>query len=117
MDKLSETKTPKKRRRHSNDFKAQVLAEINQPGTSIAAVAQRHGLNANLIHKWHRSPALSRKLLRTPPSFVEVKAPAQRSESSASIVLELPCQGTTIKIHWPVGHAMAMVDWLKAMRA
>jgi transposase len=115
MDQINESKTPIKRRRHSATFKAQVLAEINQPGVSIAAVAQRHGLNANLIHKWRKSSALMRKLPEALPSFIEVKAAAPLSDASDPIVLELPCQGTTIKIHWPVCHTTALANWLKVM--
>ena len=41
-----------KRRVHSPEFKARVLAECATPGVSVAAVAARHGLNANVVHKW-----------------------------------------------------------------
>lgn len=49
------------RRRHSAGLRAQVLAECEAPGASVAAVAQSHGLNANLVHKWRRQadPATS----------------------------------------------------------
>lgn len=43
------------RRRHSAEHKAQVLAECDAAGASIAAVAQSHGLNTNLVHKWRRA--------------------------------------------------------------
>ena len=43
------------RRRHGGELKAQVLAECDGPGASVAAVAQTHGLNANLVHKWRRA--------------------------------------------------------------
>ncbi len=49
MDSKRET-----RRRHSRDLKAAVLAECNEPGASVAAIALAHGLNANLVHKWRR---------------------------------------------------------------
>src|SRR5438093_6671865 len=42
------------RRRHGAELKAKVLAECDEPGASVAAVAQSHGLNANLVHKWRR---------------------------------------------------------------
>ena len=42
------------RRRHGDELKAKVLAECEEPGASVAAVAQSHGLNANLVHKWRR---------------------------------------------------------------
>src|SRR4249919_465676 len=42
------------RRRHSAELKDKVLAACAEPGASVAAVAQAHGLNANLVHKWRR---------------------------------------------------------------
>jgi transposase len=43
---------PKKRRRYTAAFKAQILAECDQPGASVAGVAIRHQLNPNLVQKW-----------------------------------------------------------------
>ena len=43
------------RRRHDDELKAKVLAECDEAGASVAAVAQSHGLNANLVHKWRRN--------------------------------------------------------------
>lgn len=40
------------RRVHSAEFKMQVLAECQQSGASVAAVALAHGLNVNLLRKW-----------------------------------------------------------------
>jgi hypothetical protein len=37
---------------HSAEFKMQVLAECQQSGASVAAVALAHGLNVNLLRKW-----------------------------------------------------------------
>jgi len=45
------------RRRHGDELKAKVLAQCEEPGASVAAVAQSHGLNANLVHKWRRCGA------------------------------------------------------------
>jgi transposase len=42
------------RRRHSQEIKALVLGPCAEPGASVAAVAQAHGLNANLVHKFER---------------------------------------------------------------
>ncbi|GAB6053544.1 hypothetical protein JCM17960_23640 [Magnetospira thiophila] len=43
-----------KRRRYSDAFKRQVVAEASAAGVSASAVARRHGLNANLIFNWRR---------------------------------------------------------------
>jgi transposase len=37
---------------HGAEFKTQVLAECQQPGASVAAIALAHGLNVNLLRKW-----------------------------------------------------------------
>lgn len=41
-----------KRRTHDAQFKAVVLAACREPGASVAAVAQAHGVNANLVRQW-----------------------------------------------------------------
>ena len=43
-----------KRRRHSLEFKRQVVAAASQPGASLAAVALEHQINSNLLHNWRR---------------------------------------------------------------
>ena len=43
-----------KRRQYSLTFKREVLAEAAKPGVTVASVARRHGLNANLIFNWRR---------------------------------------------------------------
>ena len=46
--------TREPRRQHEPALKTQVLAACAESGASVAAVAQAHGLNANLVHKWRR---------------------------------------------------------------
>ena len=52
MDEIIPVKTPAKRRRFSKAFKASLLAQCDQPGVSVASVAQAHKINANLLHKY-----------------------------------------------------------------
>ena len=54
MDTKTTVRLPEKRtrRRHSPEFKAQVIAACLQPGVSMAAVAQANGLNANFLRSW-----------------------------------------------------------------
>ena len=42
----------RRRRQHSAEFKARVVAACRRPGVSIAAVALEHRLNANLLRRW-----------------------------------------------------------------
>lgn len=63
------------RRVHSAEFKAQVLAECQQPGASVAAIALAHGLNVNLLRKWLVGRGIKRTGL-APPRTVTRKPPA-----------------------------------------
>jgi len=65
------------RRRHPAELKNKVLAACEQPGASVAAVAQAHGLNANLVHKWRRD-----RDARRSSSAVDVKPTKVAAELS-----------------------------------
>lgn len=55
-DFLPVTLTPSLgRQRYSREFKRQIVEESLTSGASIAAIAQAHGINANLLHKWRWS--------------------------------------------------------------
>jgi len=51
------------RRRYEDDFKRKVVLEASAPDTSVAEVARRHGLNANLVFNWRKKFGAS----STPP--------------------------------------------------
>ncbi len=42
------------RRRHSAALKRELVERSLQPGASVAALAQEHGINANLLFNWRR---------------------------------------------------------------
>ncbi|HDS1705619.1 TPA: transposase [Pseudomonas putida] len=44
--------TKRQRNSYPKSFKAQVAQECLQPDVSIASIALRHGINANLARKW-----------------------------------------------------------------
>ncbi len=46
----------RKRRSYSKAFKRRVVTETQAPGASVAAVARRHDLNANMVFMWRRDP-------------------------------------------------------------
>jgi len=43
-----------RRRTRSLDERKRIVEEALAPGASVASVARRHGLNANLVFKWIR---------------------------------------------------------------
>lgn len=108
----------RRRRKHSDEFKAQVVAACNPPGVSIAAVSMAHGVNANLARRWivdangvhDRVPvqedgaaeAASPKLA-LPPSFVPVSLPP--SPPLSEIRVELRRGAMAVSVTWPIGAA------------
>lgn len=51
---MLDQKPVRKRRIYSRAFRLQVLAETREPFVSVAEVARRHGMNANVIFNWLR---------------------------------------------------------------
>ena len=78
-----------RRRTRSLDDRKRIVVEALAPGASVAAVARRHGLNANLVFKWirrsregwrdrRREPANEKPVVAVPPerggsAFIPVK--------------------------------------------
>jgi transposase len=108
---------PRNRRRHGIELKKIVLAECGEPGASVASVALKHGLNANLVHKWRRlahagdsvataeGPALQ---------FVPI-APLQPSAAREDIRVELRRGPSTVTVTWPVAAAAECAAWMREL--
>jgi transposase len=108
------------RRRHGDELKAKVLIECGRPGASVAAVAQSHGLNANLVHKWRRQGRRREAALATPDddkmagAFVALQLPAPPTQQPVpDIRIELRRGATTIAIAWPGPAAGECAAWLR----
>jgi transposase len=96
------------RRVHGAEIKSQVLAQCREPGASVAAVAQAHGLNANLVRKWLSGRGLKRTGLAVRDAVSDkvaevvrpAQAPAPLTASAApglqfvALGLPVPSQGT-----------------------
>ncbi|AMM25189.1 IS66-like element accessory protein TnpA [Variovorax sp. PAMC 28711] len=127
---------PKQRRRHSAEFKAQVLAACREPGASVAAVALSFKLNDNLVHQWRRgrgaSPvtsAASTAISESAPQFIALSlpppSPPPSSPPSASapavvsavaaeaIHLEFKRGVLGVSVTWPVSAAADCAAWLR----
>ena len=127
------------RRVHGAEFKARVLAECQQPGASVAAVALAHGLNVNLVRKWLIGRGLKRTglvaprgVVRSTPvptpaplQFVPVDLPeARRPEaavtepaSGSHIHVELRRGATALAVRWPASQAASCATWLRELAA
>ena len=64
------------RRSWSDEEKRRIVAEAVLPGASVADVARRHGVNANLVFNW-------RKIARPASSAAEPNALAVSSQAAA----------------------------------
>lgn len=74
------------RRVHSAEFKTRVLAECQQPGASVAAVALAHGLNVNLLRKWLVGRGIKRTGLDAPRPVMRKPAGVDTSVSSLQFI-------------------------------
>ena len=46
--------SPRSRRQHERAFKDELIAQSLVPGASVAGIAMKGGINANLLFKWRR---------------------------------------------------------------
>ena len=112
----------RRRRKHSPEFKAQVVAACRRRGVSIAAVALDYRLNANLVRRWVVTAERAEEGLSTEtelrpvgvaspnPAFVPVEV--QTLGASQEIVIELRRGVTVVKVSWPLTAATACAAWL-----
>lgn len=110
----------KPRRRHSKEFKQQVIAACAQPGASVAAVARSFELNDNLVHQWRRGRGSSiQRAVEAVPGFVALSLPAPTLPEPAAIP---PIEGIridvkrgplNISVTWPIGAAPELAAWMR----
>lgn len=114
-----------RRRRHSDEFKAQVVAECARPGVSIAAIALHHGLNANLLRRWvAQAGVVGEEVSPLPPqrqhqpgsalaAFVPVAIAAQPDALVGGIEIEIKRGAMSVSISWPLSAAPECSAWLR----
>jgi transposase len=104
------------RRRYSRDFKAQVMAECDVPGASVAKVAMSHGINANVVHGW-RKLAREAACVSVPEqqAFIPIRLPqpAEQPTPEREIEVELHRGALTMKITWPSSATADFAAWTR----
>ena len=132
------------RRRHSDEFKAKVLAACDAPGASISGVALAHGLNTNLVRKWRcgrgarisgvaitpMAPGKTPAPLGNTPEFIAIEMPAPRTAvrdeadpagamqaADPLIQVELRRGPLHLNVRWPAGAAQDCAAWLRELSA
>jgi transposase len=117
------------RRRHSREFKAEVLRACREPGASVAAVALARGVNANLVHRWLRLATMAPAPAVTPAvkaqerpaedgggEFVAQRLPAPpvvAAQPAPDIRIDLRRGATSVTVSWPVASASDCAAWLR----
>ena len=116
----------RRRRRHSDDFKSEVVDACRQPGVSIAAVALANGLNANLVRRWmvEAGPAPTKPAGCNGSGTLETAGSAPRIASFVPVKLEpgargpdirieINRHGTLVTVSWPTSAAGECGAWLR----
>ncbi|MBA2271402.1 MAG: transposase [Chthoniobacterales bacterium] len=106
------------RRRYSRDFKAQVMAECDVPGASVAKVAMSHGINTNVVHGWRKltrtaAPAAITRQQEFIP--IPLPQPAERAAPERCIEAELRRGALTMKITWPTSATADFAAWTREL--
>lgn len=121
--------TRRRRRKHSDEFKADAVAACMQPGMSMAAVAMAHGVNANLLRRWVQDSegtavfdAGGKKLVAPvavagpKASFVPVPLPTPSAPSQPQdIRIELQRGATAVTLTWPASAASECAAWMREL--
>lgn len=113
----------RRRRRHSPEFKAHVVAACCKSGASMASVALTNGVNANLVRRWvlesdaavnrPQLPNSTTKSLSVTPSFVPVQLPT--TPAPADIRIEVTRGATQVAVTWPATAATECAAWMREL--
>ncbi|MBX8573812.1 IS66-like element accessory protein TnpA [Pseudomonas cichorii] len=80
----------RQRKSYPKSFKIQNVQECAQPGVSVAGIAMRHGINANVVRRW--IPLHRDQQTVALPAFIplEVTPVESKQKTEASAIIELP---------------------------
>jgi transposase len=110
----------RRRRNHSEQFKAEAVAACLQPGASIAAAAMARSINANLLRRWvleaeraHSGPAMPIAPAATQSErFVALPLPAAPADETP-IRIEVRRGAMTVSVQWPRSAMHECAIWLR----
>lgn len=111
----------RRRRRHSAEFKAHVVAACSKPGVSSASVAMANGINANLVRRWVKDAEggevegiVAAKSVKPPATrFVPLPLPSPAPVSDVRI--ELQRGATKVIVTWPATAASECAAWMREL--
>ena len=112
------------RRKHSKEFRAEVIQACREHGASVAAIALRSGLNANVVYRWLREEAPSvhahrhsvgamSKCLEAQFIAVQLPQPPPAATPSTDIRVEVVRGASSVTVSWPLQGAGECAAWLR----
>ena len=109
----------RRRRLHSDEFKAYAVAAASQPGMSMASVALARGINANLLRRWVREAELppAKALAKAGPAasaFLPVQLP-EPVAPAGEIRIDVRRGATTVTVAWPMAAAAECAGWMREL--
>lgn len=110
----------RRRRNHSEQFKAEAVAACLEPGASIAAAAMTRSLNANLLRRWvveaeraQAGPAIPIAPAATQSErFVALPLPAVPADETP-VRIEVRRGAMTVSVQWPRSAMHECSIWLR----
>ena len=114
----------RRRRTHSDEFKADAVAACMQPGISMAAVAMSREINANLLRRWVREAEVQSQAVAVdlspasrpvPPKPGFVPQPMPASAAPQNICIELRRGALSITVTWPSSSAAECANWMREL--
>lgn len=114
----------RRRRRHSEHFKAEAVGACQQPGVSVAAVALARGLNANMLRRWIAKAERSGTPIAirpTAPSIAIEQAehfmpvPLSSTSTEIAIHIEVRRRGRKVTMRWPASAARECAQLMKEL--
>ena len=116
-------------RTYTPAFKAELVSACLEPGTSIAALASSHGMNANVLHRWLKEyartgrhqpvtpqPPTTPAPLPSMPEFMPLRLPNATAETvAAELKVELRKGPLSMTVTWPIHAAADFAQWAAAV--
>lgn len=133
MDTLVAKPAERRKRRHSEEFKRQVIEACLEPGVSVAAIALANRLNANYLRRWVKEHQEAKvfatrsevrremvggtgtETLAMVPVTIATQAEAVTSRPVLEIRLDVRRGDTTMQMAWPVESAESLGACLREL--
>lgn len=121
--------TRRRRRIHSDEFKASAVASCMQPGMSMAAVAMAQGVNANLLRRWVRDAEMNSRVTVVSSAATDVPKDQDAKTSFVPVSLPPPVQAArapdvrielrrgpmAVIVTWPASAASECAAWMREL--